>query len=181
MMKQMLELLREIKETSAIPVILLTANDTEMDVVLGGLENGADNYGPEKLTALEGKLSRLSDPSSRYIAAVCAKDDYGNAIVDSYWARLGDVVTIRCVEEWEYYDIETGEILAEDSEYNGWYRHAKDRDVEYQVVALVTVPAALGYRYYGSDEFVLGADIFIEVCFIIGLVGVLNFLNTALR
>ena len=37
-------LLREIKTGSrSIPVILLTANDTEMDVVMG-LENGADDY-----------------------------------------------------------------------------------------------------------------------------------------
>lgn len=38
-----LELLREIKSSSGAPVILLTANDTEMDVVRG-LENGADDY-----------------------------------------------------------------------------------------------------------------------------------------
>ena len=39
-----LELLREMKtEMKSIPVILLTANDTEMDVVMG-LENGADDY-----------------------------------------------------------------------------------------------------------------------------------------
>jgi DNA-binding response OmpR family regulator len=38
-----LELLSEIKEGSDLPVILLTANDTEMDVVTG-LEYGADDY-----------------------------------------------------------------------------------------------------------------------------------------
>ncbi|AEG60911.1 response regulator transcription factor [Desulforamulus ruminis] len=39
-----LELLREIKTVSnPVPVILLTANDTEMDVVMG-LEHGADDY-----------------------------------------------------------------------------------------------------------------------------------------
>lgn len=38
-----LELLREIKAVSDLPVILLTANDTEMDVVTG-LEYGADDY-----------------------------------------------------------------------------------------------------------------------------------------
>lgn len=39
-----LELLREIKKnTSDIPVILLTANDTDMDIV-EGLEQGADDY-----------------------------------------------------------------------------------------------------------------------------------------
>ena len=38
-----LELLKEIKEKYAVPVILLTANDLEMDVVTG-LEMGADDY-----------------------------------------------------------------------------------------------------------------------------------------
>lgn len=39
-----LELLQEVKgQTNAIPVVLLTANDTEMDVVMG-LERGADDY-----------------------------------------------------------------------------------------------------------------------------------------
>ena len=39
-----LELLREIKEnTPGIPVILLTANDTDLDIV-DGLERGADDY-----------------------------------------------------------------------------------------------------------------------------------------
>ena len=39
-----LDLLREIKEkTPDIPVILLTANDTDMDIV-DGLEQGADDY-----------------------------------------------------------------------------------------------------------------------------------------
>ncbi len=38
-----LELLKEIKTISNTPVILLTANDTEMDVVMG-LEHGADDY-----------------------------------------------------------------------------------------------------------------------------------------
>lgn len=38
-----LELLREVRSTSEVPVILLTANDMEMDVVTG-LESGADDY-----------------------------------------------------------------------------------------------------------------------------------------
>lgn len=38
-----LELLREMKETASTPVILLTANDTELDIVMG-LEHGADDY-----------------------------------------------------------------------------------------------------------------------------------------
>ena len=38
-----LDLLREARRTSAVPVILLTANDLETDIVYG-LESGADDY-----------------------------------------------------------------------------------------------------------------------------------------
>ena len=38
-----LELLEQVRQSSAVPVILLTANDLEMDVVTG-LESGADDY-----------------------------------------------------------------------------------------------------------------------------------------
>jgi len=38
-----LELLRETRQTSAVPIILLTANDMETDIV-AGLESGADDY-----------------------------------------------------------------------------------------------------------------------------------------
>ena len=38
----------------------------------------------------------------------------------------------------------------------------KYRDVDYTVAALVTVPSALSYRYYGADEFVLGAETFLR-------------------
>ena len=38
-----LDLLREVRRTSAVPIILLTANDLESDIVYG-LESGADDY-----------------------------------------------------------------------------------------------------------------------------------------
>ena len=41
-------------------------------------------------------------------------------------------------------------------------RAVKYRDVDYTVAALVVVPSALSYRYYGADEFVLGAKTFIR-------------------
>ena len=37
------DLLKAIRQTDTVPVILLTANDMEMDIV-GGLESGADDY-----------------------------------------------------------------------------------------------------------------------------------------
>ena len=47
----------------------------------------------DQLTVLEGDLSDLYEPGSRSVAAVYSDDDYGNADMDSHWARLGDTVT----------------------------------------------------------------------------------------
>ena len=41
-------------------------------------------------------------------------------------------------------------------------RPVKYRDVNYEVAALVTVPSALSYRYYGADEFILNDQTFIQ-------------------
>lgn len=54
-----LELLREIKtKTPALPVILLTANDTDLDIV-DGLEQGADDYitKPFSLSVLRARVN----------------------------------------------------------------------------------------------------------------------------
>ena len=75
-------------------------------------------------------------------------------------------MTIRYVEEFEYYDPTTGEVYGsrEDVPEGATYaeRAVKYRDVDYTVAALVTVPTALSYRYYGQDEFVLGAETFLR-------------------
>lgn len=121
---------------------------------------GMEPFALDHLTVLEGDLSRLNDADGNWIAAVYSEDDYGNPEMDSYWARLGDTVTIRYVEEFEYYNPATGEI------YGAWENVPADaafaeraveyRDVDYTVAALVSVPSALSYRYYGADEFVMG-------------------------
>ena len=56
-----LELLREIRKSGNVPVILLTANDMEMDIVTG-LESGADDYitKPFSLAVLRAMWRRLS-------------------------------------------------------------------------------------------------------------------------
>lgn len=64
----------------------------------------------DHLTVLEGDLSKLSEPGGRYVAAVYSDDDYGRPELGSHWARLGDTVTIRYVEEYEYYNPDTGEV-----------------------------------------------------------------------
>ena len=134
---------------------------------LYGMEDFALGY----LRLLEGDLSKLEDTDGNYIAAVYSDDDYGNIEPDSHWAKLGDKISLRYVEEFEYYNGRTGEV------YGSWdkvpasvaqgddpigYRAVKYRDVEYTVAALVVVPNALSYGYYGSDEFVMGAETFIR-------------------
>jgi putative ABC transport system permease protein len=127
---------------------------------------GMDTFALGKLKLLEGDLTKLQEPDGHYLAAVYSDDDYGKPIMDSHWARLGDTVTLRYVDEYEYYDPETGEIFDPGSPLNEdrpWQRRAKTyRDVSYEVAALVTVPSALSYRYYGSDEYVLGSENFIR-------------------
>ena len=127
---------------------------------------GMSAFALDHLTVLDGDLSALCEAGSRAIAAVYSEDDYGNADMNSHWARLGDTVTVRYVEESEFYDPDTGEVWAayEDIPAGANYveRPVKYRDVDYTVTALVTVPSALSYRYYGADEFILNDRTFVQ-------------------
>jgi len=127
---------------------------------------GMESFALDHLTVLNGDLSKLNDSDGNYIAAVYSADDYGNPEMDSHWARLGDTVTIRYVEEYEYYNPTSGEVYGTQEkvpENALWAERAtKYRDVDYTVAALLTVPTALSYRYYGADEFVMGAETFIR-------------------
>lgn len=55
-----LSLLREVRQSSAVPVLLLTANDLELDIVTG-LESGADDYvtKPFSLAVLRARVGAL--------------------------------------------------------------------------------------------------------------------------
>lgn len=126
---------------------------------------GMEPFALEHLRVLEGDLSKLYEPGGRYVAAVYSDDDYGEPRMDSHWARLGDTVTLRYVEKYEYYDPDTGNVYPEDmdlSEVNWVARAVEYRDLSYEVAVLVTVPLALSYRYYGADEFILNDQTFIQ-------------------
>ncbi|CUX31399.1 ABC transporter permease [Clostridium sp. C105KSO13] len=135
----------------------------------GRIYEGAQFYGMESLPlgclgVIDGDLSSLSDSDSHSIAAVYMADDYGKVEKDSHWAKTGDIVKIRYVDEYEYYDTDTGKILSEKEtdNYSGNYniRAAKYHEEEYRVAATVTVPNTESYRYYGRQEYVMGADAF---------------------
>lgn len=124
---------------------------------------GMEPYALSRLTLIDGDLDLLNEPG--YIAAVYSDDDYGNALPNSHWAQLGDTVTLRYVEKFEYYDPESGEVYPEGVDLDtvgAWRsRAAEYREVTYTVAARVVVPYAFSYRYFGSDEFVLSAKNFI--------------------
>ena len=105
--------------------------------------SGMSDFALDHLTVLEGDLSALYEPGSRAIAAVYSEDDYGNADMASHWARLGDTVTLRYVEESEYYDPDTGEVWASLEDVpdgaNWVERPVKYRDVDYTVTRAATV------------------------------------------
>ena len=126
--------------------------------------SGMSPFALDHLTVLEGDLSPLYEPDSRAIAAVYSEDEYGSADMDSHWAKPGDTVTLRYVDEFEYCDPDTGEVYGayEDIPQGADFtaRPVQYRDAKYKVTALVTVPSALSYRYYGSDEFILNDETF---------------------
>lgn len=147
-------------------LIRLTERNEDGNLAASVQISGMSAFALDHLTVLEGDLSSLYEPGSRSIAAVYSEDDYGNAEMDSHWAKVGDTVTLRYVEETECYDPDTGEVYGtyEDvpSGVNYVERPVEYRDVEYTVAALVTVPSALSYRYYGSDEFILNDQTFVQ-------------------
>ena len=127
---------------------------------------GMERFALDRLTVLEGDISKLYEPGGRYVAAVYSEDDYGSPRMDSHWARLGDKITLRHVEEYEYYNPNTGEVYGgeEDIPEGAPFaaRAVKYRGLEYEVAALVSVPTALSYRYYGADEFIMNDQTFIQ-------------------
>ncbi len=127
---------------------------------------GMETFALDQLTVIEGDLSQIREPGSRAIAAVYGVDDYGNPQMDSHWAKIGDTVTLRYVEEFEYFDPVTGETYPDGVDLDtvlSWAQRARTyRDIDYTVTALVAVPSAISYRYYGSDEFVLNDQTFIQ-------------------
>lgn len=148
--------------------ILTERNRTESGLIESRAQlYGMDDFCLDELTVLEGDIDRLKSGES-CIAAVYDTDDYGAPIPDSGWAKLGDTITVRYVDEMEYYNPLTGEIyddpdkISDNEPYST--RPLKYHDAEYEVAAIVSVPHQLSYRFkmLPGDEFVLGSQVFIH-------------------
>lgn len=128
---------------------------------------GMEDFPLSRITVLDGDLSALSDPTKNAVAAVYTADDYGDPEEQSHWAKVGDTVHLRYVEELEYYYADTGEVVPAD-EVDAAYMGDREilsraktyRDKEYTVVAAVLIPGSIDYRFYGADQFVMGAEQF---------------------
>ena len=135
-------------------------------VAVGTKLYGMEDFALDKLIVVDGDLSALSDPSQHAIAAAYSVDDYNNPEMDTHWAKVGDTVSMVFVEEWEYVDKQTGDVLSaeelpDDAGIDNYDQRAKTYHTEdYTVVATVAVPYSLSYRYFGNDEYVMGAEAF---------------------
>ena len=91
-----LDFLREIKNTSIqLPVVLLTANDTDMDIV-EGLEQGADDYitKPFSLSVLRARVNTQLRKAHPNIADTSIKIHHFTFDFSSMQFHVGD----KCVE-----------------------------------------------------------------------------------
>lgn len=131
---------------------------------------GMESFCLDKLHVIAGDLTKLKENTdSRYIAAVCYCDSYGNIRENSHHVRPGDTVYVRYVDEAEIYNTLTGEIYPDvesipntDLPYAD-VRILSYRDMEYEVAALVELPNSLSYRYFNSGfEYILDAETFIK-------------------
>lgn len=129
---------------------------------------GMEPFALDQLYVAEGDLSKLYEAGNNAIAAVYHTDDYGSVDINSNRAKLGDKVTLRYIDGMEYYYEDTGEKIENiervpNSETRPIsVRSTGYRDVTYEVAAIVTVPHVLSYRFYGTEEFILNDQIFIQ-------------------
>ena len=149
-------------EEQARQSLSLMQKDANGNVAASAEVYGMDALAQSKLELIEGDLSALNDPSRHAIAAVCHTNDFGELTDDFQFAKLGDTVTLRYVEEWEYFDSRTGEPVEDPDSIPAMdvsSRAAKWHDVEYTVAALVSVPRAMSFRHYAGAQFVLGQQV----------------------
>lgn len=144
----------------------LVKNETRNEE--GLLQDQAQVYGMEefpltKAETLEGDLSKLTDGSGDYIAAIVEKDDYDDPIDDSQHWQVGDQMTLSYIDETRLIDTRTGEEAADDTpeEYIE-LEITKSHEKTYTVCARVTIRNSMSYRHYGRESFILPAEEFIK-------------------
>lgn len=152
-----------------VDVMLAQSKETNEGALLHQVQlYGMESFALDQLYVAEGDLSKLYEAGSNAMAAVYHANDYGEVQESTNWAKLGDSVTLRYIDGVEYYFADNGEVIENIEKVSMNETRTIDvrmtgyRDVTYEVVAIVVVPHVLSYRHYGSDEFILNAQTFIQ-------------------
>lgn len=95
-----LDLLNEVRKTSAVPIILLTANDMEMDIVTG-LESGADDYitKPFSLAVLRARVNAQLRRSISAKPACTEIDDFQFDFDRMEFRKNGQLIDLSKTEQ----------------------------------------------------------------------------------
>ena len=95
-----LELLREVRQSSTVPVILLTANDMETDIV-NGLESGADDYitKPFSLAVLRARVNAQLRRSTAAPSAILEIDGFSFDFDRMEFRRNGQSIELSKTEQ----------------------------------------------------------------------------------
>lgn len=126
----------------------------ECDILLEGLDEALF----DKVTVVDGDITKLFDEDSHNIAIAVAVDDYGNVYGD--YPEVGTKIPVSYVSEFIYCDSRTGEPADENTPAECMeYRILKSNDIEYTVCARISVPYGMGYRYSYGVEAVLPKEI----------------------
>lgn len=144
----------------------LVRNETKNEQ--GLLQDRAQVYGMEdfpltKVEILEGDLSKLTDGSENYIAAIVEQDDYDDPIEESQHWQVGEKMTLCYVDDTRLVDMRTGKEATDSTpEEYVELEVTKSHEKTYTVCARVTVRNSMSYRYYGSECFILPGEEFIR-------------------
>ena len=95
-----LELLREVRQSSTVPVILLTANDMETDIV-NGLESGADDFitKPFSLAVLRARVNARLRRSTAAPSAILEIDGFSFDFDRMEFRRNGQSIELSKTEQ----------------------------------------------------------------------------------
>lgn len=126
---------------------------------------GLEQFPLEQLTLIEGSFEEIYKGNPNAIIALYNDDDYGKPIVGTNPKNVGENVTLRYVDKFEYYHLMTDEVIDGEEVENGKPYYAKTAEYTektYEVVATATMEHPMTIRYGTENGFVLNAQVMKE-------------------
>lgn len=110
---------------------------------------GLDEYPLQKLDIIEGDIGKSMEDGKKGIIQIIFEDDYGKPNTSEIIRKIGDRITLHYVDDF-------------DIEEDGTFIEKKSRDIEYEVIATAVMPGNMGIRHYGTPQFAMPSDEYIE-------------------